>query len=245
MALEPFLTNPPKSRPKHKAMRGKKHRILAFEHGGVIHTSPLAKLVRPGLKINPFRKLHHRRKFSRNPFGEELMFVGTNPMRGVRTMTMRKHHKKHRKSYKHNPHRKHHSRKRYHRNPMSSMKSLIPAAVSGTVGAFAVRAIPNLLSGVAFISGLGTIGQLVLKGAVIVGGAKLADKFVKKSGVSDGWVIGSTASVLSELVQGFIPTGTAVAGYGMYETATPVMIAEGGPAQPYSDGLGMYENATY
>lgn len=84
---EPFLINPKKS--KH---RGKKHRPVAYSRSGHWFTSSKAKIVRPGIRLNPFAgglmsvnpRRRHRRHHRHNP---ELAGVtnlgGFNWMSGI------------------------------------------------------------------------------------------------------------------------------------------------------------------
>lgn len=237
MAMENFLTNPPKRKPsrKHsKTAKKKFHRILALEgKGGGLFTSSQAKIVRKGIKLNPF----HR--FRKNPLGEELMFVGLNPMKGG--TTMRKRSKK--RKYKKNP-----ARRRYHRNPMSSMKSLFPMVLSGGVGALVGRAVPQFIP---VLNTMGTMGNIVSKIALAFGGAMLLDKtFGKKfRGIEDGWMIGSLASAAADLSSvGIVKT---MQGFGMITPYTGngngngmgAHVEMSGAENPFEDESGVYDAA--
>ncbi len=222
MATEQFLINPPKRKPsrKHKkSMVGmKKHRILAFgSKAGGLFTSPEAKIVRKGIKLNPFR-------FRSNPLGEELMFVGLNPKKGGHSMAHKKRSKK--RHYKKNPARKH---RRYHRNPMSSMKSLVPMVVAGGAGALVGRAVPQFIP---VLNGMGTLGNIISKAGLAFGVAYAIDKSglgKKFPGIEDGWLVGSLASAVADLSSvGIVKT---MQGLGMLE---PAMVTD------YNGGMGAY-----
>jgi len=219
MAQEPFLTNPPKRRRSNKGM--KRHRILALESaGGGMFTSSRAKLVRKGIKINPFltkRRKHHKR----NPFGE-LMMVGANPFRGGDIMA-RKHHRKSSRRHKHNPARRH---RRYHSNPLGAMTALLPMIAAGTAGAVAVRMIPKFVN----LTGMMAYG---VKAVVVVGGGWAVGRFVNKS-AGEGWIIGSAASMITEILKDVLQT-PLLQGLGID------MSEEQGMITGYS-GMGAYEN---
>lgn len=244
MATEQFLINPPKRKPsrkhfshKRKSMAGmKKHRILAFESkAGGLFTSPTAKIVRKGIKINPFR-------FRSNPLGEELMFVGLNPRKGGKAMaTHKKHHKRHRK----NPVRKH---RRYHRNPMST-KALIPMVVSGTAGALVGRTVPQFIP---FLKDMGTAGNIISKVLLAFAGSMLIDK----SGLgrkmpslfsADGWMAGSAIAGVTDLSSiGIVKTmqGLGMIGDGSmiapYRPMGEFVTMEGAGESPFADTEAVY-----
>jgi hypothetical protein len=222
MAQEPFLTNPPKRRHSNKGM--KRHRILAFESaGGGMFTSSRAKLVRKGIKINPFLRLNrkHRRHHKRNPFGE-LMMVGANPFRGGDIMA-RKHHRKASRRHRRNPVRRH---RRYHRNPLGTMTALLPMIAAGTAGAVAVRMVPKFVN----LTGMMAYG---VKAVVVVGGGWAVGKFVSKS-AGEGWIIGSAASMITEILKDTLQT-PLLAGLGIDLSEESQMLTG------YSD-IGAYEN---
>jgi hypothetical protein len=232
MAMENFLINPPKRKPsrKHTKSKAKKrHRILALEKGGGLFTSSQAKIVRKGIKLNPF----HR--FRSNPLGEELMFVGLNPMKGGKTMAKR--HKK--RSHRKNPVK----RRRYHRNPMSSMKSLIPMVVSGGVGALVGRSIPQFIP---ILKGMGTLGNVISKVALAVGGAMLLDKTLGKKfkGIEDGWMIGSLASAAADLsaigIVGTMQGLGMITDYPANGGGVGAFVDLAGTDSPFQDDEGVY-----
>jgi hypothetical protein len=194
MAKEAFLIgNPPKRAPKKKKSNVglKRHRILAFEgKGGGMFTSAEAKIVRPGIKINPFRK---------NPlFGEELMFIGANPQRkrGEFHMAKKKtHHKKFKKAAK-----KHRS---FRMNPVSYMDKGLAMGVGGAVvGAIGARMIPNLLKLTGWKGNLAQLGVGVL-------GLVLGSKMDKEAGT--GIMLGAAAILGTDLTAGVLATASAAA----------------------------------
>lgn len=216
MSEEQFLINPPKRKPKSMAGM-KRHRILAFEgKNGGLFTSPEAKIVRKGIKINPFR-------FKKNPLGEELMFVGLNPRKGAKSMAKRTHKRK----YKKNPAKRH--KRHYRRNPMSGMKDMVPMVISGGAGALVGRAVPQFIP---VLKNMGMLGNIVSKVALAFGGAMILDKTLGKKfkGIEDGWVIGSLASAVADLSSLGIVKG--MQGLGM--------IADDTLVEYPADGLGMY-----
>ena len=232
MATEQFLINPPKKKPsrKHtKTAKRKIHRILALEgKGGGLFSSSQAKIVRKGIKLNPFR-------FRSNPLGEELMFVGLNPRKGGHTMAKR--HKK--RKYKKNP-----ARRRYHRNPMSSVKSMIPMVVSGGVGALVGRTIPQFIP---ILKGMGTLGNLISKVGLAVGGAMLLDKTLgrKFKGIEDGWMIGSLASAAADLsAVGIVGTMQGLGMIAPYNGGVGQFVdmagTDGGENSPFADSENTY-----
>jgi hypothetical protein len=180
-----------------------------------LFTSPEAKIVRKGIKLNPFRR------FRSNPLGEELMFVGLNPRKGGHSTMAKK--RSHKRKYKKNP-----AKRRYHRNPMSSVKSLIPMVLSGGVGALVGRAVPQFIP---VLNGMGTLGNIVSKIALAVGGAMILDKTLGKKfrGIEDGWMIGSLASAAADLSSVGIVKG--MAGLGMIDNGT---------IAPYNGGMGAH-----
>jgi hypothetical protein len=235
MAKEAFLANPPrKISKKLKKKHRKIHRILALESKGGMFTSKEAKIVRKGIKLNPFR---------RNPFGEELMFVGLNPFpkKGGKTMAKKRRHKR-------NPAKKH---RRYRRNPMSSTKSLVPMVISGGLGNMAGRVVPQFIP---ILNKMGILGNVITKAGIAIGGAKIIDMLGldKMQGIkyllnADGWLIGSFSAAFSDLAGISIVNG--LAGLGMIEddTLAPYSMGElvqaGGSVDPYAgeNGNGMGE----
>lgn len=194
MALEPFLVNPPKRRPSRKAKSHrrrsnvglKRHRIVAFENKrGDLFSSGAAKIVRKGIKLNPFR---------RNPFGEELMFFGANPKGGH--MARKKHSKK---RFRKNPARK---SRRFKLNPVMD-KSIMYMILSGGVAALATRMIPNLI-------GLTGWKAYATQAAILVGGGLAATKLVNKN-VGVGVMIGSGAMIITDVTRNMLSGATAAA----------------------------------
>jgi len=231
---ENFLINPPKRLPKSSRRKAKsvwripsakslgeegtRHRPVAYSHKGHWFTSPSSKVAMPGHKLNPFRR---RRKMRSNPFGEEVMLVGLNPKKRRDDMALFGRHKRYNpfKRHRRNPH------KRYRRNPMSSVTSMLPMVAGGAAGAVAVKWVPSLFG---FTTGLMYYGAQV---AAIVAGGYAADKFISKN-VSDGWIVGGGAILITELLSGVLaPLGLA----GM--DAFPVMGPQLTQANSYA-GMG-------
>ena len=234
---ENFLINPPK-RLKRKVMHsqwrppdakkvgteGSKHRPTIYSHKGHWFTSPLARVARPGHKLNPFRR---RRSVRRNPFGEEAMLVGLNPRKGSDMLFGRKRHERSRK-HRRNPmqHRK------YRRNPMESFQSYIPMVLGAAGGAVAVRFIPKI-AGLA-TGGLADYGVRI---ATIVGGGYAVDKFIGKA-AGEGFIAGSAAILVTDLLMPVLQN-LGLAGYEAFPAmSTPILDTEmsGFGANPaYSD----------
>lgn len=228
MAKEAFLIgNPPKHAPKKKSNAGlKRHRILAFESkGGGMFTSGSAKLVRPGMKINPFRK---------NPlFGEELMFIGANPQRKRGETNMAKkttHHKKFKRYSK-----KHRS---FRLNPVSYMnKELFTGAAGAVVGAVGARMIPNLMKLTGWKASAAQLGVAVLG---LIAGSKVS----KEAGT--GVALGAVAIMGTDLTAGVLAGASnaaapapAVSGY---DVETPDQLSGPYADDPYSTpAVGGYE----
>ena len=174
------------------AKRHKRKLVSAYRFGGAWRTSPFARRpIKPGIRINPF--------------GEELMVVGANPRRRKRRKYSRN--PKRRGGYMaRRRHRSGGKRKRFKSNPMGSLKSLLPMALAGTGGALAAKMVPRMLGMTTAWSVYGT------QAAVVVGGGYALDKYVGKN-VADGWIIGSAAYVLSNVLATFV--GGALAGLGL------------------------------
>jgi len=230
MAKEPFLINPPKRRKTAAGM--KRHRILALESkDGGLFTSSRAKIVRKGIKINPFKR--HRS----NPFGE-LMFVGANPFKkGVKSMAKRRH--------KRNPAKR--TKRRFHRNPMTQIlsKSMLSMVAAGAAGVIASRMIPKMLPSIGGVNLSSGIANYGLKAAIVVGGGMAVDKFVGKA-ASEGWMIGSAAALVTEVVKDVLKT-PLLEGLGLdLSEEAPILVAYN-PDETVGmyedDSVGMYEQA--
>lgn len=172
--------------------RHKRHTIAAYKLRGHLFTSPFARKVKPLVRLNP-------RRYRRNPFGEELMVVGANPRRRKRSYSLNPR----RRRYMRRRHRK--SSKRMRSNPIASMKTLLPMIATGTLGALITKAAPKLLGMTSPWAAYGT------QAAVVLGGGWAADKWVGRS-LSDAWIIGGAALVLSDVIGGLI--GGSFAGLG-------------------------------
>jgi hypothetical protein len=229
MANEPFLINPPKSLPKTKAVKKKNkhtvwhkpsasmlgkegtlHRPRVYSLGGHWQTSPAAKIARPGLRVNPFKK---------NPMGEELMFIGLNPFKEVRNVKRKSSKKRHAKrSYKKNP--VHFKRKRhsFRRNPMTdaigldaSASTMKPVAAA-LAGGLATVIVPNLIGRFMPAANTGMMSYLT-KIAVLLGGALGANKLAGKS-AAIGFAGGSAVVMATQAAADYLPgimTGSAPA----------------------------------
>jgi len=192
-----------------KELKGRKRRHIAVARYGKAWRTV------PGVH-KPFRAGVKVNPFRRNPFGSALMVVGANPRR-----------KKSRKSGGSMA-----KRKRFTSNPMSSIKALLPMIAAGTAGAVATKMAPKLLGMTNVWAGYGT------QAAVIVAGGWAADKYINKN-VSDAWIIGGAAMVLSSVISTTL--GGVFAGLGLdYEPelqAFPDM-----QAFPEGNGMGMLGN---
>ena len=194
-----------------KSIKGRKRKHVAVAHYGKAWRTV------PGIH-KPFRAGVKVNPFRRNPFGSELMVVGANPRR-----------KKSRKSGGSMA-----KRKRFHSKPMSSLKALAPMVIAGTVGAVATKMAPKLLGMTNVWAGYGT--QL----AVIAGGGYAADKWLGKN-VSDGWIIGGAAAVLSGIVSTTL--GGVFAGLGLdYEDYAAFPTNDNQMAAFPDGGMGMLDN---
>jgi hypothetical protein len=194
-----------------KTLKGHKRRHVAVARYGKAWRTV------PGVH-KPFRAGVKVNPFNRNPFGSELMVVGANPRRRRRSKkggSMAK-------------------RKRFMSNPMSSIKALTPMILAGTAGALVTKMAPKTLGLTNVWAGYGA--QLV----VIAGGGYAADKWLGKQ-VSDGWIIGGAAMVLSNIISTAIPT--VFAGLGLDYSAFPEM---GSFPEASGDlGMGMMGNENY
>lgn len=216
MPREPFLINPPKRK-----------RLLRRTRFG---------------SMNPFRR-------RRNPFGEEVMLVGLNPFKKRRSHMFgnpfrRKRRKnkvrsrRRRNAFLFNPVRRsrrrrnpvHRSRRRrnpmrrYRRNPITSFgsaMSYLPTVGGAIGGMIAVKTIPRLLG----VTGLPYYG---VQAAVVVGGGWGLQKVSSK--VAEGFVIGSAATALYDVVKGFLGTTFSYLGLGDID-AYPL---ESDPAAAYN-----------
>lgn len=133
--------------------------------------------------VKPLVRLNPFSRRYSNPFGEELMMVGANPRRR-HTMAKR----------------------RQRGNPITNIRSLLPMIAGGTVGALATRIVPNMLN----LTNAWTL--YAAQAAIVLGGGLVTGKFVGKA-VSDGWVVGGAAYMLSNIVSGVV--GGALAGLGV------------------------------
>lgn len=133
--------------------------------------------------------------------------------------------------------RRHHRnpKRRFHRNPMSSFTSFVPMILAGAAGAVAVKWLPRFV-GIG-VKGLPYYGVQL---AAIIGGGYAADKFVSKS-VSDGWVVGSSAVLVTDLLSGVL-SSVGLAGFGELE-AFPTMSALPEETGYSMDGFGAYHDA--
>lgn len=200
-----------KRKVSRKTLRGHKRRHVAVAHYGKAWRTV------PGVH-KPFRAGVKVNPFKRNPFGSELMVVGANPRRRRRSKkggSMAK-------------------RKRFHSNPMSSIKALAPMIAAGTVGALVTKMAPKTLGMTNVWAGYG------VQVAAIVGGGYAADKWLGKQ-VSDGWIIGGAAVVLSNIISTAIPT--VFAGLGLDYAAFPEMGSF--PENSGDLGMGMMGNENY
>ena len=187
---------------RRRAKLGRRHAIPVYIRKGVARTGPRRHKfgIKRNFRVNPFR---------RNPFGEELMVIGSNPHRRRRR----------KRKYSTNPKRKRgykamaRGRRRFSRNPLSSVAHLMPMIAAGTAGALATKMVPRV------IGITGTWAVYGTQAVVIVGGGYLADKFMGKS-ISDGWIIGGATMILSQLVGGVL--GGVFAGLGLEYDAFPM-----------------------
>ena len=148
-----------------------------------------------------------KRNFRVNPFGEEAMIIGSNPMRRRR---------RRRKSYKTNPKRRRamaRGRRKYSMNPLKSIKSLMPMIAAGTVGALATKALPRVIGVTNVWAVYGT------QAVAVFGGGWVADKMMGRS-ISDGWIVGGASVILSNLLSGML--GGVFAGLGLEYDAFPM-----------------------
>lgn len=188
------------TRRRRRAKLGRRHVIPVYLRKGVARTGPRRHKfgIKRNFRVNPFR---------RNPFGEELMVIGSNPVRRRR-----------KRKYSANPKRKRgyksmaRGRRRFSRNPISSIGHLMPMIAAGTAGALATKMLPRVIGVTNTWAVYGT------QAVVVVGGGYLADKFMGKS-VSDGWIIGGATMVLSGLLGGVL--GGVFAGLGLEYEAFP------------------------
>ena len=202
MEREVFLINPPKHLPKGKSKakshkigsllgkEGSLHRPRVYMKGGHWQTSSLAKIARPGVKVNPFRE---------NP-GEELMLIGLNPFREVKKV--KKHHKVHHNPFMFHTTKKHH--KKHHRNPMGIDNSSIKMVSGAVVGGLVTAILPNFVN--KFITGANTgmMGYIV-KAAITAAGAYGADKIAGKD-AAVGFVGGGLVAISGQAVNDFAPS---------------------------------------
>ena len=231
MATEPFLINPPKRAPKRALMR---------------------KLSAKFLK---------RRKRQSNPFGEEFMFVGVNPVkkrkRGVsmlnpfRVKRRRKKASRRRKSnpmlkslFGRAPKRRVRKSRRYRRNPaiLQTAQQYLPSiqtVAGGLGGLIAVRALPRLLG----VSGIPYYGVQI---AAIVGGGYALHKAGTKEGAA-GYIASSAALAIYDALKGLGLFGNLFSFLGIndeYLSAYPQLEAYPEDiAQSYQgiQGMGEYE----
>jgi hypothetical protein len=195
---EPFLINPPARKRAHSPKKGKhfhwsasralkrigregtKHRPVVYTKGGHWQTSYASKIAAPGKRLNPF--------------GADLLLMGTNPRKG-------RHMKRHRR--RRNPARRH------RRNPVANLTHIVPALISGGVSIFAVNKGSQMLGLIP-----GSILDYGAKLAIVVGGGWAADKWVSKM-ASDGWVIAGGATVAWQAISRLVGiVAPQIAGYG-------------------------------
>ena len=187
---------------RRRRSSGRRHVIPVYLRKGVARTGPRKHKygIKRNFRVNPFR---------RNPFGEELMVIGSNPVRRRRR----------KRKYSANPKRKRgyramaRGRRRFSRNPLSSVAHLMPMIAAGTAGALATKMVPRVIGVTNTWAVYGT------QAVVIVGGGYLADKFMGRS-ISDGWIIGGATMILSSLVGGVL--GGVFAGLGLDYEAFPM-----------------------
>lgn len=205
---------------RRRRVSGRRHTIPVYIRKGIARTGPRRHRygIKSNFRVNPFR---------RNPFGEELMVIGSNPARRRRR----------KRKYASNPRRKRgyramaRGRRRFSRNPLSSFAHLMPMIAAGTAGALATKMVPRVIGVTNTWAVYGT------QAVVIVGGGYLADKFMGKS-ISDGWVIGGATMILSNLVGGVL--GGVFAGLGLEYDAFPMgAFPDNGVAGMLGDMQGM------
>jgi len=239
MASEQFLVNPPKHAPqkvaksratiKHKrasiSMLGKEgslHRPRVYTMGGHWQTSSAAKVAKPGLRINPFK---------RNPMGEELMFIGANPFREVKKV---KHSKK---AHSKSPftfhslgapkaHKKSH-RGKYRHNPMGVDASSVKPLLGALAGGLATALVPGLVGN--FISGAnaGIMGYIT-KAVILVGGTFGANKIAGKEaavGFAGGSLVTTAVQAVNEYMPNLVSGSVAAAPSYPARMIAPVAVA--------------------
>lgn len=230
MATEPFLINPPKRAPKRALMR-----------------SLTAKFLK-------------RRKRRSNPFGEEFMFVGVNPVkkrkRGVsmlnpfRIKRRRKKASRRRNNpmlkslFSRAPRRSVRKSRRYRRNPavLKTAQQYLPSiqtVAGGLGGLIAVRALPRLLG----VSGIPYYGVQI---AAIVGGGYALHNAGTREGAA-GYIASSAALAIYDALKGLGLFGNLFSFLGIddeYLSAYPQLEAyPDDVAQSYQgvQGMGEYE----
>jgi hypothetical protein len=206
-----------------KSMLGMhKHRPVVWESKDHrMFTSPAAKIVKKGMKVNPF--------------GEELMMIGANPRRRVGGIMAHRKHRKHRR----NP--MHKFGRIFKHNPIMG-KGVLTLILAGGVAAIASRMIPTM-PGVSSFVGASTWKKYAAQAAVLVGGSYIVTKFLKKPELSKAVMIGSGAVLLMDATHDVLSmtassSAPASSGAAAYERLGNTEVAVKGP---YQDTLGMYE----